>query len=484
MKKTKKQIISLMVIALLLSCFSVLIYANEGEIETSTVEEYDLIEPLTDSTEPSEEISPVISMENESYPSGYSAASIPDGVYNIMNLGTGKYIDIHGPNTEKIHQWTYHEDLHAVWEITKLQDGYYTIKTPYNNKYLGATTTQTGVDNIYLYSSVLATTKWLILENQAGQHTFVPCNHIGRMLCAPNNSTGTELQLTDVNMTNNYNKWLLIELIEPVGTNLIQNIETRRFASPYGPYLEEGTRIHQWNFSTSSARKWIFEKQTDYFFTIKDQYTQKYMGFAEDEDGYVYIEQFSAIQECTKWRIYLSSSGHYVLTPKGYAPYSYAISVDPSYNNNGSILQLVEYSDNSNRKDEWQLIRDATYLGVLTTEWNSDASSVAFWDLDGTDKSIDVYIEQFNYENIAFYFIPGVREGMEQWEDALDVRFTEVSNENSADLTIYGGTQEQLLDFGEHTSIGWNGLTTNSSTIQGIMNINGGNEIAVIRLVR
>ena len=110
MKKTKKQIISLMVIALLLSCFSVLIYANEGEIETSTVEEYDLIEPLTDSTEPSEEISPVISMENESYPSGYSAASIPDGVYNIMNLGTGKYIDIHGPNTEKIHQWTYHED--------------------------------------------------------------------------------------------------------------------------------------------------------------------------------------------------------------------------------------------------------------------------------------------------------------------------------------------------------------------------------------
>ena len=72
-------------------------------------------------------------------------------------------------------------------------------------------------------------------------------------------------------------------------------------------------------------------------------------------------------------------------------------------NDVGSILKLVAYTNDANFKDEWQLITDRTYLGALTTTWHSDASSVGYWDLDGTSKSINVYVEKLNISETSMY---------------------------------------------------------------------------------
>lgn len=464
------------------SCLTIVGYASEKNDKISvTTETASLITNSQDQIERSLEKSNMFATnEYESYPSGFSRATILNGIYYIKNIGTGKYIDIHGPSTDMIHQWTYHVNLQENWEITKLDDGYYTIRSLYKDKYIGVANTRLGVDNINLYSSVSNQTKWVILKNSTGQYTFVPYNNIAYMLCAPNNLTGEELQLTNNNLSNNYNKWILIEQVQNSNTNLIQNIETRRFASPYGPYLDDGTRIHQWDFSTSSARRWIFQKQSDYFFTIKDKYTQKYMGFAEDEDGSIYIEQFSSISDCAKWKMYKSSSENLVFTPKGYEPYSYAISVNPSYDNVGSILKLIPYTDDTNYKDEWQLITDRTYLGSLSTTWHSDSRSVGYWDLDGTLESIDIYSKKLNAGELSFYFTAGTNEAIRQWEDLLNINIDKVYNEDSADIRIYGGTREQIEDIGGFSGTTWAGLSKYWFSYQGIMNINGGNEIVNI----
>ena len=135
-----------------------------------------------------------------------------------------------------IHQWQYHSNLYENWEITRLSDGYYTIKSLYNNNYIGISSTKTGEDNIKLFSSISPQTMWSILSDSSDRYYFVPYYSIDLMLVAPNSSVGAELQLTDTISSNNYEKWELIIQVQYSGTYWLQNIETERFASPYGPF--------------------------------------------------------------------------------------------------------------------------------------------------------------------------------------------------------------------------------------------------------
>ncbi len=42
---------------------------------------------------------------------GFNKASVSNGIYYIKNIGTLKYIDVHVPFTDMVHQWSYHVDL-------------------------------------------------------------------------------------------------------------------------------------------------------------------------------------------------------------------------------------------------------------------------------------------------------------------------------------------------------------------------------------
>ena len=110
--------------------------------------------------------------ETTSFPTGYQFASIKNGIYHIKNCGSYKYIDIHGPNTDMIHQYFYSIGTHECWEITS-QDDYYLIKSVYSNKYIGVSNYNLGNDNINLFSSISDQTKWYILVNDS-KYIFVP----------------------------------------------------------------------------------------------------------------------------------------------------------------------------------------------------------------------------------------------------------------------------------------------------------------------
>lgn len=473
----------LLVSILILNGSTFIGYANENEAGTTEEKSSYTIGSQVQIENTIVESNTSFALAQESYPSSFYEVNLSNGVYYIKNIGTGKYIDIHGPYTDKIHQWIFHEALQENWEITRLDDNYYTIKSLLNQKYIGVENTNTGVDNINLYSTVSNQTKWMILKNSSNQYAFVPYNRTSYMLCAPSDFTGAELQLTDTSLSNNYDKWTLIEQLQRSDTNFIQNIETRCFASPYGPYTDEGTTINQWNFLSSSARKWIFEKQSDHYYTIKNDYAQKYMGFSEDENGMVYIKLVSSVEDCTKWKMYKSSSGNWVITPKGYEPFSYAISVDPSNSNIGAVLKLVAYTNDSNYKDEWQPIMFYTYLGSLSTTWHSNDVHIGYWDIVNTNGSLNVYVEKIdeNVPETTFYFLGGTNEAIEQWQTLLDIDFNRVYNEDSAKIKIYGGTREEVERKSGYSDTTWSGVCAAGMRILGIMNINGGNEVVYVR---
>jgi hypothetical protein len=122
---------------------------------------------------------------------------------------TAWVVDIEGPNTQEwVQQWDFHTAPQAKWTIQKQSDGFYTIRSEYGSKlYVGVSDINIGVDNIKLYASISDATRWSVYQNAAGELVFDPKIAPGRLLYAPNASTGTQLRLAFGNVIGSYSKW-------------------------------------------------------------------------------------------------------------------------------------------------------------------------------------------------------------------------------------------------------------------------------------
>lgn len=139
------------------------------------------------------------------------AVDIPTNSYYIKNIGTGLNIDIHGPAAQEyVHQWSFHISDQEDWIIQKQNDDYYTIKSKYGDqKYIGISSSAIDVDNIKLFDNITNDTKWKIYTTYDGKLFFVPKNATGKVLYAPNNLIGTELQLSWIStLVDQRNEWI------------------------------------------------------------------------------------------------------------------------------------------------------------------------------------------------------------------------------------------------------------------------------------
>lgn len=184
----------------------------------------------------------------------YKTASINSGTYYLRNVGSSRYIDIHGPYEEVyVHQWIAHTGLQEKWIIQKLADGYYTIRSQFQNRYyMGISTQETDKNNIELFAEISDVTKWKIYEQPSGQIILEPKTAPGKLLYTPNYDIGTELQLSLMGApVYNTNKWEVLNNVISyvnyydssfVGTTLISKISVaNRFADlVYSKYYNIG----------------------------------------------------------------------------------------------------------------------------------------------------------------------------------------------------------------------------------------------------
>ena len=137
------------------------------------------------------------------------SANIEDDLYSIQNIGSLKYVDIHGPGAQEwVHQWTYHTHAQEKWSIHKLADNYYTIRSNYgNNYYMGITGNTISTNNINLSSAISDYTKWKIYITPSEEYVFEPKNAKGKLLHSPDGNNDTELQLIYLSSHNAYSSW-------------------------------------------------------------------------------------------------------------------------------------------------------------------------------------------------------------------------------------------------------------------------------------
>ena len=295
--------------------------------------------------------------------------------YYIKNSVSGLYADIHGPSTSQgayIHGWTYHPNLAENWYVEKDNNGYYSFKSAYSNKYIGVDSLDIGVskNNIKQYTNNNDYTKWIIYTDGSSNYIISPKLWSSQNLVSKSfSSYDDEFQLA--NSLEVYSTWkLYMQENIASGTYFVQNAYTRKYMDLYGPDTSNGTIFHQWDInannlsSISNWRKFQISRGSDLYYTIKNVYSNKYVSLDPNDNS---IRQISSANDNAKFKFYKNENGEYYIVPKGYGydPYSYSLSVSTTSNMNGTPLTLA--SVNSQRPSWILHSATKTYIGRIYT---------------------------------------------------------------------------------------------------------------------
>ena len=170
----------------------------------------------------------------------------------------------------------------------------------------------------------------------------------------------------------------------------IQNVGTSQYLDIHGPNAQE--LVHQWTTSTGEQQKWLIQKQSDGYYTIRSQYgDNKYVGISNTNTGESNIVLSDEITDYTRWNIYVTYNNKYIFEPKMAAEKSlYAPNTST-----GSEMQLIQTSKGGN-KEQWALI-DYDYTGLTFSAF--DVSDL------GTDineaEILKAHLESFGYTCVA-----------------------------------------------------------------------------------
>ncbi len=146
------------------------------------------------------------------YVTSLKRINIPEGDYHLRNLKTTHYLDVQGPQAQEyVQQWSYKRSSSEKWTFSEIMTGHYSIQSAYGDKkYVGISDASVSTDNVKLYPSCSTCASWRIYTNQNAELFFEPMNALGKFMCVPNSSQGTELQLECMGTSvNNRNKWKL-----------------------------------------------------------------------------------------------------------------------------------------------------------------------------------------------------------------------------------------------------------------------------------
>lgn len=144
------------------------------------------------------------------------------------------------------------------------------------------------------------------------------------------------------------------------GTYFIKSNDTSRFVDIEDQNMVNGTNIHQWDFHGGNSQRWIFTHIGDGYYSIKsaNSTSNYYLGVLNDgtaTDTQVVLRTGS-LTNGMKWKVSVTTSGAYKITPKTGEPYDRVLAVGwYALNVNGIDIKQRDYVDDGNYKDEWNL---------------------------------------------------------------------------------------------------------------------------------
>ena len=209
------------------------------------------------------------------------------------------------------------------------------------------------------------------------------------------------------------------------GVYFLQNKQSTYFADIKNQVMANGTVIHQWKYHGGNTQKWIFTHVGDGYYTILSGNTegiqavdQYYLGVKNDSTTVNddIVLRYGSLTDGMKWKITVTDSGAYRLTPKNGESYDYALATSSSSATNGARLMQGEYWDNNSYCDEWHIVYKLSYVHYYDSTFVNDTTMIqniseanifadmvfAQWfhvgiDMDGTATKYSTVIENCPY---------------------------------------------------------------------------------------
>ena len=187
----------------------------------------------------------------------------------------------------------------------------------------------------------------------------------------------------------------------------IKNITSGLFVAVYGPEEQDKVKQSQWN--SVPDQRWMIERQSDGYYTIKSEYGQKkYIGISSSATGTNNVKLFSSVSDVSRWKIYRNSNGQILFEPKA-APGKTLYSPD---SNSGTLLQLANlcvFDSLNETKSEYYITtgygtQPFRQLGASNNQYNClqyALSAVGWVDIEDWNPLFEAYSNEIaNYESI------------------------------------------------------------------------------------
>ena len=136
-------------------------------------------------------------------------------------------------------------------------------------------------------------------------------------------------------------------------TVCVKNAGTGRYFDIEGNNTSSGADIQQYDFTGGDSLFWTMTLESGGYFTIKSNYSNKYIGV--ESTNTTLVRQYSTQSDYTKWKIIETSAGNYKFVCKAIESSGLALAVPLNANSNGTDLNMITYTDNTNYRDEWDI---------------------------------------------------------------------------------------------------------------------------------
>ena len=212
-----------------------------------------------------------------------------DGYYTIKNINSGKVLDVKGAGTldgTNVHQWTSNSTDAQKWKIEKNSDGSYYITSKCNNLYLSVKSSKNINGANIEVSKEKQAFSFKKIETVKGTKSIEDGYYIiGSALdeskvldiSAASKNSGANVQIwgnENVAQQKFYVKY------DGSGYYTIKNVNSGKMLDVANGKTEKGTNVWQWTSNSTDAQKWVIKETEDGYYHIISKSSGIYLDVA------------------------------------------------------------------------------------------------------------------------------------------------------------------------------------------------------------
>ena len=363
---------------------------------------------------------------------------IPDGTYRLKS-NTGHNLDIAGVGkADGTNVWLWEQNYAGgqVWEVKRLNDGFYTLRNPNSGKYLDVAGGGTidGTDVRIWSGNTACAQKWAITTNGDGYRLQSACSGKSLDIAGGNMTNGTDVRIWSSNSAS-AQRWYFESLDSPV-------IEAGRYRvkTSNGKNLDiagvgtvNGTNVWLWEQNNAGGQVWDIERTNDGLYTLTNPHSGKKLdvsGSGTANGTNVQIWQTIQTSCAQKWAIEENGDGYRLISSCS----SKSLDIDAGNLSNGVNVQI--WDNNDSQAQRWYLekandniIPDGTYRLKSNTGHNLDIAGVG--KADGTN----VWLWEQNYAGGQVWEVKRLNDGFYTLRNPNSGKYLDVAGGGTIDGT-------------------------------------------------